>query len=79
MTEARPLWRIFCSRCSARRTAVTFGNILYSQLGDTHTWVNRTIRYEVWVARAMGAYILTENIDDVLVEENMRLLTQAYA
>ena len=35
--------------------------------------------YEVWVARAMGAYILAENIDDVLVEENMRLLTQAYA
>ena len=35
--------------------------------------------YEVWVARAVGAYILAENIDDVLVEENMRLLTQAYA
>ncbi len=35
--------------------------------------------YEVWVARAMGAYILAENIDDVLVEENMKLLTQAYA
>ncbi len=35
--------------------------------------------YEVWVARAMGAYILAENIDDVLVEENMKLLTKAYA
>ncbi|MDE3256317.1 MAG: neutral/alkaline non-lysosomal ceramidase N-terminal domain-containing protein [Gemmatimonadota bacterium] len=35
--------------------------------------------YEVWVARAMGAYTLAENIDDVLVEENMRLLTEAYA
>ena len=35
--------------------------------------------YEVWVAKAMGAYILAENIDDVLVEENMKLLTQAYA
>jgi neutral ceramidase len=35
--------------------------------------------YEVWVARAMGAHILAENIDDVLVEENMRLLAQAYA
>jgi len=30
--------------------------------------------YEVWVARAFGAYILAENIDDVLVEENLRLL-----
>ncbi len=35
--------------------------------------------YEVWVARAMGAYILAENIDDVLVEKNLRLLTEAYA
>ena len=35
--------------------------------------------YEVWVARAMGAYILAENIDDVLVEENVKLLRQAYA
>ena len=30
--------------------------------------------YEVWVARAFGAYILVENIDDVLVEENLKLL-----
>ena len=35
--------------------------------------------YEVWVARAMGAHILAENIDDVLVEENVKLLRQAYA
>ena len=34
--------------------------------------------YEVWVARAMGEYILAENIDDILVEENLKLLTQAY-
>jgi hypothetical protein len=30
--------------------------------------------YEVWVGRAFGAYILAENIDDVLVEENLKLL-----
>ncbi|MDD9997644.1 MAG: neutral/alkaline non-lysosomal ceramidase N-terminal domain-containing protein [Rhodospirillaceae bacterium] len=30
--------------------------------------------YEVWVAKAFGAYILAENIDDVLVEENLALL-----
>lgn len=30
--------------------------------------------YEVWVARAYGAYILAENIDDVLVVENLKLL-----
>lgn len=30
--------------------------------------------YEVSVAKAMGAYIFAENIDDILVEENLRLL-----
>ncbi|MBX3012647.1 MAG: neutral/alkaline non-lysosomal ceramidase N-terminal domain-containing protein [Caldilineaceae bacterium] len=30
--------------------------------------------YEVWVARAFGAYIFAENIDDVLVEANVQLL-----
>lgn len=30
--------------------------------------------YEVSVAKALGAYIFSENIDDVLVEENLRLL-----
>ena len=34
--------------------------------------------YEVWVARAMGAHILVENMDDILVEENGKLLRQAY-
>jgi hypothetical protein len=34
--------------------------------------------YEVWVAKALGAYILAENIDDVLVEENVKLVRQAY-
>ena len=32
--------------------------------------------YEPWVARAMGAYILADNIDDVLVQENLRLVQQ---
>lgn len=32
--------------------------------------------YEVWVARAFGAYILVENIDDVLVEANLQLLQE---
>lgn len=32
--------------------------------------------YEVWVARAFGAYILAENIDDVLVETNLHLLRE---
>jgi hypothetical protein len=30
--------------------------------------------YEVWVARGYGAYIVGENIDDVIVEENLKLL-----
>jgi hypothetical protein len=30
--------------------------------------------YEVWVAKAYGAYLLAENIDDVLVQENLKLL-----
>ncbi len=30
--------------------------------------------YEVWVARAFGARIVAENIDDVLVQENLALL-----
>jgi hypothetical protein len=32
--------------------------------------------YEVWVARAYGAYLLAENIDDVLVRENVKLLRE---
>ncbi len=32
--------------------------------------------YEVWVARAMGAYLPADNLDDVLVEENLRLLRE---
>ena len=32
--------------------------------------------YEVWVARAYSAYVLAENIDDVLVRENLALLQQ---
>jgi hypothetical protein len=30
--------------------------------------------YEVWIGKAFGPYLLAENIDDVLVEENLRLL-----
>ena len=32
--------------------------------------------YEVWVARAYNAYLLADNIDDVLVEENLKLLRE---
>ncbi|MBL4700456.1 MAG: hypothetical protein JKX85_04285 [Phycisphaeraceae bacterium] len=32
--------------------------------------------YEVWVAKAYGAYIFAENIDDVLFEENLKLLRE---
>ena len=32
--------------------------------------------YEVWVARAMSPYLFAENIDDVLVQENLRLLQE---
>jgi len=35
--------------------------------------------YEVWVARAFGAYLLADNIDDVLVEENLKLLRRIAA
>jgi hypothetical protein len=34
--------------------------------------------YEVWVAKAFGPRILAENIDDVLFEENLRLLRGAW-
>ena len=34
--------------------------------------------YEVWVARAYGAYLLADNIDDVLVAENAKLLQKLY-
>ena len=34
--------------------------------------------YEPWVAKAYGAYILADNIDDVLVRENLRLLQEAH-
>ena len=30
--------------------------------------------YETWVGRAVGAYLLADNIDDVLVEQNLKLL-----
>ena len=30
--------------------------------------------YEVWVAKAFGAQILAENIDDILIEENLALI-----
>lgn len=32
--------------------------------------------YEVWVGRAYSAYLLAENIDDVLVRENLKLLQE---
>ena len=32
--------------------------------------------YEVWVAKAFGAHILAEHIDDVLVQENLELLRE---
>ena len=35
--------------------------------------------YEVWVAKAFGPSILVENIDDVLFEENLKLLREAWA
>jgi hypothetical protein len=35
--------------------------------------------YEVWVGKAFGPYLLVENIDDVLVESNLRLLDKMAA
>jgi len=34
--------------------------------------------YEVWVMRAFSAYLLAENLDDVLVMENIQLLQMAF-
>ncbi|MEO6906473.1 MAG: hypothetical protein ABI210_01155 [Abditibacteriaceae bacterium] len=34
--------------------------------------------YEVWVMRAFSAYLLGENLDDVLVVENVRLLKELF-
>ncbi len=33
--------------------------------------------YEVWVARAYGAYLPADNVDDILVQENVKCLQQA--
>lgn len=35
--------------------------------------------YEPWVAKAFGAYLLAEGIDDVLVKESLRLLKTLYS
>lgn len=35
--------------------------------------------YETWVGKACGAYLLADNIDDVLVSENLRLLEKTFA
>jgi hypothetical protein len=32
----------------------------------------------VWVAKAFGPYLLAENVDDVLVQENLNLLRQLH-
>lgn len=49
-----------------------------SSNGSHGYYVTREARarggYEVWVARAYGAYLLADHIDDVLVAENLRLL-----
>ena len=46
--------------------------------GSHGYYVSRDARarggYEVWVAKAYGAYILADNIDDFFVQENLRLL-----
>lgn len=34
--------------------------------------------YEIWVGKAAGAYLLADNIDDVLVEQNVNLLDQLH-
>ena len=34
--------------------------------------------YETWIGQALGAYLLAENIDDVLVEENLILLARLF-
>ncbi len=35
--------------------------------------------YEIWAGRAVGAHLLADNIDDVLVAENLKLLRQISA
>jgi neutral ceramidase len=46
--------------------------------GSNGYFVSREARhrggYEVWVGQAFGPYLLAENIDDILVESNCRLL-----
>ena len=34
--------------------------------------------YEPWVGKAMGAYLLAENIADVLVDRNLEMLNRLY-
>ena len=34
--------------------------------------------YETWIGQALGAYLLAEDIDDVLVEENLKLIEQLH-
>lgn len=35
--------------------------------------------YEPWVGRALGAYLLAENIDDVLVEQNLQMINTLHS
>jgi hypothetical protein len=46
--------------------------------GSNGYFVSREARHrgghEVWVGMAFGPYLLVENIDDILVESNCRLL-----
>ncbi|MBT3274120.1 MAG: hypothetical protein HN368_13265 [Spirochaetales bacterium] len=34
--------------------------------------------YEAWIGKALGAYLLAENIDDVLYDENLSILTDLH-
>ena len=34
--------------------------------------------YEVWVGKALGAYLLADGVDDVLIDENLKLLREAF-
>jgi hypothetical protein len=67
MRDVSPFQHTLCASTSCGNNAYLCPREAYPRGG-----------YEAWVGRTLGAYLLAENIDDVLVRENLKLLEQSY-
>ncbi|MDP6113277.1 MAG: neutral/alkaline non-lysosomal ceramidase N-terminal domain-containing protein [Planctomycetota bacterium] len=67
MRDVSPFQHTLCASTSCGNNAYLCPREAYARGG-----------YEAWVGRALGAYLLAENIDDILVQENLSLLEQAF-